>query len=112
MATTNVGKAARVTAAAQVGPRYDGSLTPEQRSDIDNGIWLCANHADLIDRDTATYTVEVLRRMRLDRDAACKAGVISATGRVGRALDLLAIGPDIAHSGSLPNDVAYAMWDY
>jgi hypothetical protein len=42
---TNVGKASHIRAAAMGGPRYDGSQTEEQRSAIENGIWLCSNCA-------------------------------------------------------------------
>lgn len=45
------GKAAHITAAAEGGPRYDGTLTPEQRSDISNAIFLCSNCADMIDKN-------------------------------------------------------------
>lgn len=48
---TIIGEAAHITAAAEGGPRYDEKLTPEQRSDIKNGIWLCASCATLIDKD-------------------------------------------------------------
>ena len=47
--TTNIGVAAHITAAAPGGPRYDPSLTPKQRRSAGNGIWLCENHAKLID---------------------------------------------------------------
>ncbi len=33
------------------GRRFLASMTPEQRSHIDNAIWLCDSHAKLIDRD-------------------------------------------------------------
>ena len=41
----NVGVAAHVTAASAGGPRYDASLTAEERKDIGNGIWLCQSCA-------------------------------------------------------------------
>ena len=44
--------------------RYDASLTPEQRSSIDNGIWLCQNCAKMIDSDENRYTVELLRNWK------------------------------------------------
>src|SRR5437867_7793805 len=46
-----LGRAAHITAASPGGPRYDSSRTPEQRASIENGIWLCANCADLVDDD-------------------------------------------------------------
>ncbi len=59
-----IGVAAHITAAAEGGPRYDPTLTPEQRKSIDNGIWLCENHAKLVDSDTEKYTVEFLNKMK------------------------------------------------
>ena len=52
-AVNMIGKAAHIHAAAS-GPgarRYLASMTREQRTHITNAIWLCATHADLIDRD-------------------------------------------------------------
>ncbi len=45
------GKAAHITAAAEGGPRYNKNLTPQQRSDISNGIFLCSNCAEMIDKN-------------------------------------------------------------
>ena len=56
----NLGIAAHITAASPKGPRYDPSLTPTQRSDIANGIFLCQNCAKLIDNDPAKYPVSLL----------------------------------------------------
>src|SRR5690242_17266375 len=57
----NIGVAAHITAAAEGGPRYDASLTTEQRASIDNAIWLFQNCAKLIDSDPRRFTVDVLR---------------------------------------------------
>jgi hypothetical protein len=59
-AVTNIGIAAHITAASVGGPRYNPSLTQEQRSDIENGIWLCQNCAKAVDDDPKTYNVPVL----------------------------------------------------
>ena len=61
---TRIGVAAHITAAAPGGPRYDPSLTPEQRSSIQNGIWLCQNCSKLVDSDPRTYPVELLLAWR------------------------------------------------
>jgi hypothetical protein len=58
---TNIGVAAHISAASRGGPRFDNSMTPIQRSDISNGIWLCQNHAKLIDNDELNYTLVVLQ---------------------------------------------------
>jgi hypothetical protein len=57
--------AAHITAASRGGRRFDAALTPQQRSAIENGIWLCQNCATLIDRDEATYPIEVRRVWKL-----------------------------------------------
>ena len=62
----NVGVAAHITAASPGGPRYDPELLPEERSGPGNGIWLCQNHAKLIDNDAARYTVDVLKKCKED----------------------------------------------
>jgi len=59
--TTNIGVAAHITAASPLGPRYDDALTPDQRGAADNGIWLCQDHAKLIDDDDLTYSASTLR---------------------------------------------------
>jgi len=74
----NLGVAAHITAAAPGGPRYDPSLTPEERASGDNGIWLCLTHSVLIDRDIAEdgvtpYTADLLRQWKRDAEAAARA---------------------------------------
>jgi len=59
--TVNVGVAAHITAASENGPRYDPSLTAEERSSAENAIWLCQTHAKLIDNDPDRFNVELLR---------------------------------------------------
>jgi hypothetical protein len=56
-----VGVAAHITAAAKGGPRYDPSLTSEQRRHQSNGIWLCEIHGKQVDADEQHFTVETLR---------------------------------------------------
>ena len=58
---TNVGVAAHICAAAEVGPRFDSSMTSEERKAFDNGIWLCQNCAKLIDSDPIRYIKELLK---------------------------------------------------
>jgi hypothetical protein len=57
----NIGVAAHITAAAPGGARYDASLTPQQRKDISNGIWLCQFCGKLVDNDAKRFPVERLR---------------------------------------------------
>jgi len=64
----NVGVAAHITAAAPGGPRYDNSLTAEQRRSIENGIWLCQRCAKLVDNDPLRYSCEVLREWKREAE--------------------------------------------
>src|SRR5690554_6808980 len=58
------GVAAHICAAAPGGPRYDASMTSSQRGHYDNGIWLCAAHAPLVDQDWPRYTVDELKTIK------------------------------------------------
>jgi len=57
----NIGVAAHITAASPGGPRYVASLTPEQRADPSNGIWLCQFCGKLVDNDEKRFRAEHLR---------------------------------------------------
>lgn len=60
-----VGKVAHITAAAKNGPRYDQSLTPEKRSLINNGIFLCSNCADMIDKNKGLdFSTDLLKEWK------------------------------------------------
>jgi hypothetical protein len=61
----SIGVAAHITAAAEGGPRYDASLSPEERYSIKNGIFLCSNCASMIDKNNGLdYSTELLKRWK------------------------------------------------
>jgi ABC-type lipoprotein export system ATPase subunit len=63
--STEVGVAAHIFSSSMDGPRGAGGLTPEQRSSVSNGIWLCATHARLVDTNNgAGYTPQLLAGWR------------------------------------------------
>jgi hypothetical protein len=66
--STKIGEAAHITAAAQGGPRFDAGLTPVMRSHIENGIWLCSNCSDLIDKDPDTYPTPLLKKWKANAE--------------------------------------------
>lgn len=68
----NIGKAAHICAAAPGGPRYKAEMTPEERRSIENGIWLCSNHADEIDNDEQRFSESLLRQWKQDAEEARK----------------------------------------
>ena len=64
----NIGVAAHITAASPGGPRYDSSLTQEERCSIANAIWLCQSCAKLIDSDPINYTVDLIAEWKADAE--------------------------------------------
>lgn len=72
------GDAAHIEAASPKGPRYNDGMTSEQRSSIDNGIWLCQRCARLIDQDPDRYTVALMRSWKQQAEE-------TATRELGRA---------------------------
>ncbi|MFN3362774.1 MAG: hypothetical protein ACK40W_02330 [Allorhizobium sp.] len=98
-AVTMIGVAAHICAAAP-GPgarRYDPAMTPEERSHIDNAIWLCASCGVLIDRDETRYTAEALRRMKREHEGSRRIGGPGSDAEG----DLIAIGRDIVAVGGI-----------
>lgn len=91
---TNIGVAAHICAASPNFRRYDPNTSPEQRSDISNGIWLCSDHATLIDRDEVTYTEAALRNMKLLHEANC-ARAVRLGSSAAPVTSLVALGPAI-----------------
>jgi hypothetical protein len=61
----NIGVAAHITAASPDGPRYDPTLTPDERRAALNGIWLCQTCAKLLDNDPQRYPASLLREWKL-----------------------------------------------
>ncbi len=64
----NIGVAAHTTAASTDGPRFDPSLTPDQRRSVKNGIWLCQSCAKLVDNDSIRYGADVLRQWKVQAE--------------------------------------------
>ncbi len=82
-AAVNLGRAAHITAAAKGGPRHDPTLSTTQRRSIQNGIWLCPTHADLVDKDEAAYPVTLLQQWKTqaEEQAAAEAFIRSLPER-------------------------------
>lgn len=65
----SIGIAAHITAAAPGGPRYNPDIESAYRSSAENGIWLCASCASLIDKDADAYPVETLISWKMQAEA-------------------------------------------
>ena len=75
----SIGEAAHISAASPGGPRYDNSISSDQRCSIENAIWLCAACATLIDRDELKYTVQVLTEWRIRAENAARSSLRAGT---------------------------------
>ena len=103
----NVGVAAHITAAAPGGPRYDSTLSREQRRDHTNGIWMCQTHGKLVDSDEEHFTVETLRKWKRDAERRAFQVLVAPTAKhelqvgeealdaaVQRLINRLGLGPE------------------
>lgn len=72
----NLGEAAHITAAASGGPRYNPNLKDEDRSSINNGIWLCRHHAKVIDIIPNAFPEEKLRRIKKEHEERIKEAIV------------------------------------
>jgi len=62
------GVAAHIAAASPGGRRYNDLPPSYSRIGIENGIWLCATHADLIDGDEVKYTFRKLEEIKSNHE--------------------------------------------
>lgn len=108
-ATVNIGVAAHIHAAAPGGPRYLASMTSDKRSGIENGIWLCATHSALVDRDCVTYTAEILRGMKNEHENRVSTEIAGSVRHSRLAIDLVALGPSLIFTGEL-TAVSGTLW--
>jgi hypothetical protein len=94
----NLGVAAHITSAAPGGPRHDPSLSPEERSAVDNALWLCQRCAKLVDNDPTRFTIELLRLFRTHREA-------EALNELGKPLPSVPLDPKIERLHRYKNEV-------
>ena len=63
------GHAAHIHAAAVGGPRNDPDQTPAQRKAISNGLWLCRECGDIVDKDDSPHSATLLKQWKRDHEA-------------------------------------------
>jgi len=107
----NLGEAAHIYGASPNGPRYSSSQTAGERRSPENGIWLCRQHAKLIDADEQNYPPEKIFQMKNEHEQRIRvnlgkpsqmseiAGEHTAKG-VGVVTGLDIVGPAIIRPGT------------
>ncbi len=106
----NLGEASHISAARRGQARFDTKMTDDQRSNIQNGIWLCRECARKIDLDEKKYTVELLNSWKKEHEnyiasgkpiAAADREILVSEGGTGSIIQNTGsgIGVDIIHSG-------------
>lgn len=68
--SARAGVASHIHAAREGGPRWNASLSEEEIKDVNNGIWLCTHHGNVIDVFIKEHPPEKLVAMKQVRDFA------------------------------------------
>lgn len=76
------GKVAHIAAASPGGPRFDASMTPEERGSAQNLIYLCGPHHDAVDTQLGYHTREFLLEAKRAHEVAVERAVRNALGEV------------------------------
>lgn len=71
----SIGVGAHIRAASPGGPRYDPSQTPAERASVENGIWLCQDHAHQVDADAGSYSTEQLQQWKFKHEERVRKGL-------------------------------------
>jgi flagellar biosynthesis regulator FlaF len=104
------GHAAHIHAAAPKGPRYDPDQLPNQRQAISNGLWLCRECGDIVDKDTSPHSPAQLRKWKENHEEMIKE---VRTKGYSKSLELLQNGakePQIARKIIYALEGRRALW--
>jgi len=63
-----IGEMAHIKGEAPAAPRYDQSMTDDQRGAYANRLLLCPTHHTVIDKQPADYSVEALLKIKVDHE--------------------------------------------
>ena len=64
-----IGKAAHICAASSGGPRFNSKMSSKERKSINNGIFLCSNCAEMIDKNEGIdFPVEILQQWKIQHE--------------------------------------------
>lgn len=89
-------EAAHIVADSRQGPRGRVPLTPEERNQANNLLLLCREHHKLIDSQPRTFSVPVLRQMKIDHEQR-----MSAATQAPEQPSTLKLSKEVVHSSAL-----------
>lgn len=95
--SVNIGEAAHIYGARVGSARYRPDMTDISRSEVTNGIWLCAKCHKLIDSDPARYPAELLFTWRSVHDEF-------VTSKLGTSNDKLRLGLEASRIAKFEDD--------
>ena len=84
-AVTVVGEVCHIHGRREGSPRWNPTLSEEERNAYPNLILLCPNHHKIVDGDPKTYTVDVLREWKSDHESRSVAAEIEALAGRGQS---------------------------
>jgi len=95
-----LGEAAHILAASKGGPRYDPQMSVEERASINNAIWMCRQHAKLIDSDYTIYSAVTIRQWKIAAENATYKKLYEiSSDDLELPLTLISIGSSIIFEG-------------
>lgn len=101
----NVGKVAHICAASPGGPRYDPTMTREERRAESNLMLLCGSHHDAIDYQLEFHTREWLTQAKLQHESTVARAIQYAMGSIGYGeLELVCRGVSMTEPATAGED--------
>lgn len=95
----NLGEAAHIYAASKNGPRPNSGLSPDERKSIHNGIWMCRQHAKMIDADYTIYSASTLVQWKNKAEEETYQQLMELTKPAPLPLILICLGAKLIFEG-------------
>ena len=106
------GEIAHIVAGSRQGPRGDYALDHSERNKCANLILLCREHHTMIDSQPRTYSVAVLRQMKLDHESRIRKATAGLPTDSAKILKVETIHSTLLSVTHLPQVVFSAKTDY